>query len=243
LGLETRGIAEVGGVEIEYDTSSVVGRKLLLDGGFEEPEIRFFLERLRTRSRPTVVDVGANIGVHTLRWAAGCPGAHVFSFEPSPPTREALQRNLERNRLGDRVTVVPLALSRQPGTARLLHCRDGAFSSLREQGRQPVAGTFEVEVTTLDAFVADRGLSELALVKIDVEGLELEVVEGGAHTLSTLRPELFVEIFGGSRPGADPERTVEAIRALGYRAFVLVDGVPTPYVRHADALYNYYFTP
>jgi len=68
------------------------------------------------------------------------------------------------------------------------------------------------------------------------------VIAGGRRTLQALRPDLFVEIYGGAGSNPDPERTVAAVCALGYRAFVLVDGEPVPYVRHSDDRYNYFFT-
>lgn len=242
LGRSASTVSDIHGVSVEYDLSSVIGRALLLEGEFEEPEIQFFLRRLRQRERPVVVDVGANIGVHTLRWAAGAPGAHVYSFEPSPESRERLVRNVERSGLASAVTVEPLAVSDAPGRAQFYHCRDGAFSSLRDTRRQPVTSTFDVEVTTLDAYAATRPLDRLALVKIDVEGFEHQVISGGRRTLETFRPDLFVEIYGGSDSNPDPERTVATIQGMGYRAFVLVDGEPVPFVRHSDDSYNYFFT-
>jgi FkbM family methyltransferase len=242
IGRAPSAVADVHGVAIEYDLSSVVGRALLLEGGFEDAEIEFFLRRLRAHERPVVVDVGANIGVHTLRFAAGVPGAHVHSFEPSPETRARLLANVERNGLGSSVTVEPLAVSDAPGRARFYHCRDGAFSSLRDTGRQELADAFDVEVTTLDAYVEARAIGRLALVKIDVEGFEDQVIAGGRRTLEALRPDLFVEIYGGHSSNPAPERTVAAVCALGYRAFVLEGGEAVPYVRHSDERYNYFFT-
>jgi FkbM family methyltransferase len=241
-GLGTSGVASVHGVQIEYDLSSVIGRALLLEGAFEEPEIEFFLKRLAGRERPVVIDVGANIGVHTLRWAAGVPGARLYSFEPSPETRARLLGNVRRNGLEGSVTVFPCALSDAPGSATFYHCRDGAFSSLRDTGRQEVTDSFEVEVTTLDGFVTAQGLDTPALVKIDVEGFEEQVIAGGRRTLASAGPDLFVEIYGGSGSDAQPERTIAGLQALGYRAFVLVDGQPVAYERHSDERYNYFFT-
>jgi FkbM family methyltransferase len=240
LGLQRSAVAQVEGVAIEYDLSSVIGRDLLFEGRFEEPEIAFFQLRLKKLARPLVLDIGANIGVHTLRWAA--EGARVYSFEPSPQTRARLERNVERNGLGQAVTVSPLALADTPGRARFYQCRDSAFSSLLDTGRQAVVESFEVEVSTVDAFAESHPLDGLALVKIDVEGVEQQVIDGARRTLEALRPDLFVEIYGGQGSNADPERTVASICAIGYRPFVLVDGEAVPFERHHDEHYNYFFT-
>jgi FkbM family methyltransferase len=240
LGLQRSAVAQVGDVAIEYDLSSVIGRALLFEGRFEEPEIAFFQRRLKALERPLVLDIGANIGVHTLRWAV--EGARVYSFEPSPPTRARLEANVARNGLGRAVTVSSLALSDTPGRARFYHCRDGAFSSLRDTGRQAVVDSFDVEVSTLDDFAKSHPLDGLALVKIDVEGFEQQVIDGGRRTLEALRPDLFVEIYGGQGSNADPERTIASICAIGYRPFVLMDGEAVPFERHSDERYNYFFT-
>ena len=245
LGFTARGTTVVDlikGLQIEYEYGSDIGSKLFRNRRFETREIEFFQELLqRHRGTPVVLDVGANIGLHSMSWAATRADVQVFAFEPSPATAITLERNVARNGLGDRIEIVRAAVSDHEGTAVLLECDDNAYSSLKDTGRKNVIGSVEVPTLTLDQFVERRQIPELALIKVDVEGLETEVLSGAERTLRTLRPDLFVEIYGGTKSNPDPSATVELVRSFGYEALVLIDGHPTPYKRHDDANYNYYF--
>ena len=246
LGFQKAGSGVVdglGGLRLSYDPRSDIGQTLFLSGTFEELEIRFFEQILSGIERPTVLDIGANLGLHCLRWATSSIEASIYAFEPSPRTLRILRRNIRMNRLEKRIQVIPVALSDHPGNSAFFHCEDDAYSSLRDTHRRPVVESIEVEVTTVDTFVKTRGLPSLNLMKIDVEGLEREVLRGSKRTLELLRPHLFVEVFGGTHSNPDPEGTIEFVKTFGYDAFVLKNGVPEEYARHSDQFYNYYFMP
>lgn len=236
-------IDKLGSISLEYDPHSVIGNMLFVSGTFEESEFRFFKEILTRISQPVVFDVGANIGVHAIGWARACPRARIYAFEPSKATFELLRENVDRNNVGGNVEMIPDAVSNYVGVGEFFRCDDDAYSSLRDTNRKRVMESFPVTITTIDAFVDSRNLSKIDLIKIDVEGFEREALEGGQRTLRNLRPHLFVEIFGGKNSNPDPAGTVEFVRSLGYEAFVLRNGIPEAYVRHSDALFNYYFRP
>jgi FkbM family methyltransferase len=117
-----------------------------------------------------VVDVGANIGVYALPWAATCPGVTVHCFEPNPNVRARLARNVALNRLGARVRLHAEALSDRAGTAKLHG--SGDMSSLNEgvhTDRQ--AAPTEVSLARLDDVLGGEG-PPISLVKVDVQGHE-----------------------------------------------------------------------
>jgi FkbM family methyltransferase len=236
-------IDKLGSISLEYDPHSVIGNMLFVSGAFEESEFRFFKEILTRIARPVVFDVGANIGVHAIGWARACPRARIYAFEPSKATFELLRENVDRNNVGGSVEMIADAVSDYVGVGEFFRCEDDAYSSLRDTKRKRVMESFPVTITTIDAFVDSRNLSKIDLIKIDVEGFEREALEGGERTLRNLRPHLFVEIFGGKNSNPDPAGTVEFVRSLGYEAWVLRNGNPEAYVRHSDALFNYYFRP
>lgn len=245
LGYSTRGSIvrdRIGGLVIEYDTRSVIGSALFTRGTFERREIAFLQGLVRRASKPIVLDIGANIGLHALACAEARPDATVYAFEPSPATAELLAANVRNNKLGARIHIIREAVSDSIGTATLHECDDNAFSSLKDTHRKHVVGTTQVPTTTLDEIVKTRRLDRVDVMKIDVEGFEGHVIRGGEATLRRLKPDLFIEIYGGDASNPDPAGTVEQIRALGYRAFVLVGGEPVPYTTHSDERYNYYFT-
>ncbi len=229
-------------IKIEYSCSSVIGNELFFSGFFEENEIIFFTNKLAIDDEPVILDVGANIGLHTIKWLKSIPKATAFAFEPSPETRDFLERNISRNSLTGSVVVVPQAVSEKSGYETFFCCDDNAYSSLKDTQRKKVISSLQVPVTTIDEFVEAHSLYKISLIKIDVEGFEREVILGAINTLKTLKPDLFVEIYGGRNSNSDPEGTVRLICSLGYQAYVLINGVLRQFENHSDSNYNYYFS-
>jgi FkbM family methyltransferase len=136
-----------------------------------------------------VYDVGAFLGYKALYFARRAQ--HVLAYEPNPHTRERLMRNIELNALTN-VTVRPVGLGSAPATveARWDESRPGECSTVSGRGQH----TCMFEVTTLDAEADAFGAPDL--VKIDVEGLECEVIRGAFRMLESQRPDLFIEMHG-----------------------------------------------
>jgi FkbM family methyltransferase len=138
----------------------------------------------------TVFDVGANIGAHTLAFARMVgPQGFVYAFEPVRVIFNVLCANVALNGY-ENVQGVHAVAGRAPGVERipdLLHDEPGNFGSFSENyfgdGRP-------VPRIPLDAF-SDAG--KVALVKIDVEGMEGEVIAGATDLIARHRPVLFVE--------------------------------------------------
>src|ERR1019366_9120266 len=155
------------------------------------------LERLAEIKQGDVfLDVGAGCGLYSLPAAA--MGAGVIALEPHPQTREKLRRNVDLNRLDDhtsRITVLEFALFDGGEYPVELHAE--VF------GRHyPIPENYEVEVAKLDEFEFDR----VDWVKIDVEGAELGVIEGGKETIKRCLPNLLIEDHDGINP--DPKCVV-----------------------------------
>jgi len=246
LGFEKHGaviLDKLDRARLEYDPRSDIGNNLFLYGQFEETEIRFFADLLQRIDTPVVLDIGANIGLHSIKWASSCPSLRAYAFEPSRQTFSMVRNNVDRTGTSARIEVIPQAVSNHVGVGKFFHCEDDAYSSLTDTRRKRVIDSYQVDVTTLDAFVFGRRLPKVDFVKIDVEGFEQQVLLGGARTLRELRPHLFVEIYAGTNSNPDPEGTVEFVRSADYEAFVFKDGIPQPFVQHSDKFYNYYFRP
>lgn len=141
-----------------------------------------------------VVDIGGYVGYFTMLAAQAVgAGGRVTTFEPVPDNAASIRRSAETNGFGH-VVVEQMALSDGEGRGRIYVEREeggaaSSTSSLAGSGNEFV----EVPVTTLDRYACDHGLARLDLVKIDVEGLEVEVVRGMETVMRTLRPELVVE--------------------------------------------------
>lgn len=141
----------------------------------------------------TVVDVGANIGIFTVVQARR--GAKVVAIEPHPGAFGMLVENVRQNHVAERVVPVNSAIGRTAGTA-WLDDRQGTVSAhlapRSEHGH-------DVRVTPLDPLIAELGLGHVDLLKVDVEGAELEVLAGAQRTLGTTAA-VFIEVHGDLLP-------------------------------------------
>lgn len=183
------------GLEVDVRLGNDHSLCLYVSGSFEPNEFHFLGQILKPGM--TVLDVGANEGLYTLFSArrVGPPG-RVVAFEPSSRERSRLEHNVARNRLGN-VTVVPCAVGSSHGTAAL-QIASGVHSGHNTLGAlvyddAPAAGIEHVPVERLDTLIERLGVATVDVIKIDVEGAEMHVLEGARRTLTTHRPILMVE--------------------------------------------------
>lgn len=164
-----------------------------LHSGFNEPTETRLLAEI-TQPGMTFLDIGANRGWFTLM--ASCRvGEHgrVIALEPDPRARSRLQRTLEANGNPDNVTVIAKAAGRQAGTAPFVLTVESALAHLHHSGVD-VEATVDVEVDTVDKLLLEAGVNRVDVVKIDIEGAEVEALSGMTHTLAESRPILLVEV-------------------------------------------------
>lgn len=132
----------------------------------------------------TIVDVGANAGIYAV-YAARQVGKYgrVIAIEPNPAVVPRLERNLQINGMEGVCTVVPVAVSSQARAGALVVGANTTIGTLALAGQSGV----EVAVRTLDGVLGGLGLTAIDLMKIDVEGSEIAVLEGGADTVRRTR--------------------------------------------------------
>ena len=168
----------------------------------------------------TVIDVGANKGRAARRFRRFFPAARVYCVEPIPRLCRRLERWAETQ--GGAVQVLELALSRVPSEQPLYVHRQSDILSTLAAPPPGEAAQFEritVRVDTLDHLAAEMRLEADVLVKIDTEGLDLEVIRGGEETLRRAAA-VIVEAAFYPNPAGDAAPTFEdiaaALRDLGY---------------------------
>ncbi|WP_373376747.1 FkbM family methyltransferase [Cupriavidus nantongensis] len=138
----------------------------------------------RVQADDLFLDIGANVGNHTL-YMAMVRRCTVVAFEPNTELCQALRLSADANGVTDRIRVEPYALGEVRG--------NGRFEQLRPDnlGAQAVAiGSGDIHIVPLDSFVFER---QVKVVKIDVEGMEMAVLRGGATLLARDRPIVYVE--------------------------------------------------
>jgi FkbM family methyltransferase len=183
------------GLEVDVMLGNDHSLCLYVGGTFEPNEFAFLGQILKPGM--TMLDVGANEGLYTLFGAnrVGATG-RVVAFEPSSREHRKLQHNVARTRLGN-VTVVPTAIGSREGTAAL-QIASGVHSGHNTLGAlvyddAPAVGVEHVPVERLDSVVDRLGLAGVDVIKIDVEGAEMHVLDGARRTLAIYRPLLLVE--------------------------------------------------
>ena len=167
-----------------------VGDKIALHGLYEPENLELLLDLLGKIKAAVVLDIGANIGNHTLAFATRA--ASVHAFEPIPTIYQLLHDNVAANGLAH-VHTHPVALSDTAGTATIYMVKQGNFGASsfdqRADGVEPV----EVNKQTGDEFVRQHGLGRIDFIKIDVEAHEVYVLRGLMETLRRDLPWLTME--------------------------------------------------
>ncbi len=183
----------------------------------------------------TVLDIGANVGALTLLMATVADQGRVIAIEPGPNTFARLQANLDLNPiLSERIDIYQLGIADKPG---VLYWQEDA----NVPGN---AGLFShdglaVKVESLDQFVNQLSLNHLDFLKIDVEGMEYEVISGGLDVLSTFRPIIYYETLESFRVnrGFDIYNQIfDVLKRLDYRQFAIARNAQIQEVLNLDRL-------
>lgn len=177
-----------------------------------------------------ILDVGANIG-YTASVFAGAvqPPAKVYAFEPDQVSCATLREIIHRKNLAASVEILPMAVGSRDGTLEFWH-NDEHSADHRVVTQEFNTGGLDrakittVPVTSVDNFVATRGLRNISFVKIDVQGYELAVCEGMRQTLEKF-PQLCVAFEyapdGMRELGFEPAALLHFFRKAGYQLYFL----------------------
>jgi FkbM family methyltransferase len=146
-------------------------------------------------------DIGANLGFFSMLGGhlAGLQEGHVYAFEAAPENAEAIRHNALLNGVSN-ITVIPKAVSAHSGRGRLQIVDDQSWSKLEDYGEHPYTEqVIEVELVSIDDLVAAGELRPPTIVKIDVEGAEIAVLEGMRKTIAEHRPAIICELHDTHR--------------------------------------------
>ena len=184
----------------------------LLPSGLLEVSVQEAMKRLLGEGE-VLYDVGANIGFFALAGARQVgPAGAVYAFEPVPDNATAIRESAELNGLAN-LEVVEKAAGRALGRDRMLLVEDLSWSHLESQGWHPrTRDTLEIEIVAIDELVAEGHLRPPDLVKIDVEGAEIDVLEGMRRTIEEYRPAIVCELHDTAAA------FIETMEGMGYTA-------------------------
>lgn len=172
-------------------------------------------------SRRRLLDVGALHGIFSLVFAAGRPDAEALAIEPSPLAFPILARNAERNPAAP-TRALQIAAGAAEGTIAMRLDWHHLEAVSADEASAP--GVLTIPVRPLDAICAVEGFIP-DVIKIDVEGYELEAIRGAVRLLGQVRPDLFIEAhpLHLERLGASMAELFEVLRGFGYRVFDIHD--------------------
>lgn len=188
-------------------------------------------EFVRALSAPgfRMLDIGANLGFYTLAAAAAAKGdASIVAFEPTPECVQMLAQSVALNGYHD-VQILPIALGRETDDLALVRGLDSALNRIGG----PTAGP-TVPVRRLDDIPLGDARRDFDFVKIDVEGSEQAVLEGGARFFDRHSPLVMFEVVEGGNFNAD---AATRLLDIGYQLYELTIEPPTlvPYSGEPDS--------
>lgn len=210
----------------------------------------------------TMLDIGAHVGYYSCRYAkkVGANG-RIFSFEPHPRTFATLKHNVAKL---PQVTAVQLALAEQEGTAELhdylmmsasgsLHYDESMAALQKAQtqandiapriGQTFAAQTFTVRTTPVDTFLSAHGISQVDLVKMDIEGAEIGALRGMQQTIAN-SPNLVLVMEYNPQAlkafGHDPVGALQEVQSFGFTKMeaIELDGRLTNLTNQPEHLQN-----
>ena len=183
---------------IFLDPKERIDHELLIEGSFDDEVTAFLIEELK--GNDIFWDIGANIGHHALAVEKLHPGTSIYAFEPNPKALKRLNKNLNAN--ASAIQVVPKALSNKEEKGSMFTTPGNlGRTSLKKLDKAKEIES-EIEVTRADALISS-GLPLPNVIKLDVEGNEIEVLQGFGELLSN--PTIRTVVYEVVDPKDSPE--------------------------------------
>ena len=182
-------------LSLQIDTSSFI-EWVTFFKGYYEPDVSNLLSKLLIPGN-IVIDVGANVGIHTVLMAKKVTeSGKVFAFEPHPEIADRLENNLNLNNYKF-VKIIEKALSDKESKSNFyIYPKDNinkGISSLYKNHLEINHRKINIDVTTLDNFVKKNNVKKIDLIKIDTEGNDLKVLKGSEETIKKFSPHIIFE--------------------------------------------------
>jgi|ETNmetMinimDraft_13_1059891.scaffolds.fasta_scaffold01996_6 FkbM family methyltransferase len=210
-------VKEINGITYELQLNQLIDSSIYYDGCFE-PNTVSCIKKL-CKEGMTVIDIGANIGCHTLLFAkiVGDSGK-VIAFEPMEWALKKLRRNINLNNIDNNIIVEKMALSNKKEIKELLFKSSWTIDSKKLPESQIPQ---KINMETLDEYVSSNGIEHIDLIKLDVDGYEFKVLKGAFKTLKTHKPVIITEIgfYSLERVGDKAEDMLSLLESIGYQSY------------------------
>jgi FkbM family methyltransferase len=231
-----------GGIQWHLDLKEGIDFSIYILGGFEPSTLRLYSKLIKLND--TVLDIGANIGSHTLPLAKLVGnGGRVYAFEPTDFAVNKLCNNLNLNTdIIKRVTVLQVMLVSNQNTP----IEKELFSSwplvdgegLHKQHKGQLMETIGAYPARLDDVVKENNIIKVDFIKLDVDGFEYSVLYGGRETLEKFKPTILMELapYLFKKQKNDFFQMIELYKKLDYSFYDANNGKSLPV--DADKLFD-----
>jgi FkbM family methyltransferase len=181
-------------------------------------------------------DIGANVGLMSVPVLSRRSDVSVLSFEPSPNSAPYITRTCKESPWQNRWQVRAKAVGKEKGRANFSFGEShlGGYDGLLHTGRVATVGSHEVEITTIDDEWAELGKPDVSVIKLDIEGAELDALAGGHGVLQSCKPWIILEWYAGNLGpyGQKPCDLLDWAKANSYQVVC----IPTMTVAHSPAM-------
>lgn len=212
---ERKACVTVDGINYALDLKEEIDRSLYL--GQYEPEVTEAIKKY-TKHDMIIVDIGANIGAHALRFAKllGSSG-QVYAFEPTEYAFRKLVTNIGLNPFTN-INPIQAALSDENRMNQSANFRSSWLSNGGE-----ISSNNTVDFVRLDDWCIAHDIERIDLIKLDVDGFEYKVLNGAVNILQTCRPPIILEVFSDNfrEPLSNP---FAFLYDIGYTIFDIRSG-------------------
>ena len=188
-------IVERNEIKWSLELDQGIDLSIFLFGNFEK-SILDNAKKLMQNDHLDIIDIGANLGVHSLNFAKTFKNSKIYSIEPTDYAFEKFEKNLQLNPNIDNVNLNRLFLSQSSFLPSKIYSSWNVLS--KEEKHEKHLGimksTSESKVSTLDDFIENKNINRKTLIKCDVDGNELSVFKSGHKYLKNFKPYIIMEL-------------------------------------------------
>jgi len=217
-------LKQIDGINYELDLTEVIDRTLFYVGEWEKYTsacLRRYIEH-----DMTVFEIGSNIGAHTFQIAKSLMNGkgRLYGFEPTTFAFMKLERNWSLNSFNN-IVLENIGLSDENGVLELTSSQICFKSSWNIKDRKLSRKHGDkIELMKLDDYVEQRNIKRIDFIKMDTDGYELKILNGGKNSISEFRPIMLIEVTEAlKRVGHSVKELIELLKSLNYQAFSVED--------------------
>lgn len=181
--------AERDGINYRLDISDTVDHYIYF--GFRDEMFNLVAEDIKRAN--VIFDVGSNIGATVLNFAHYNPDAKIYAFEPHPLTYKRAEENIKLNKFKN-IKLINSGIGNKLENLKLYEVNNKNSGKNRILFENDFFPFIEVSIDTIDNFIRNNNITALDILKIDVEGFEYFVIEGGYESILKYKPLIIIEI-------------------------------------------------